>query len=111
MDHDPLDPQGLEAARADAAAKARNADETEEADIRWLMNNRRGRRILWRLLDQTGVFRSTFNPTAMVMAFQEGNRNFGNRMLGLIHTHSAELYPTMMKENTHAGKPADRANQ
>jgi hypothetical protein len=34
------------------------------------------------------------------MSFAEGHRNYGLRILGMIHTQCPELYPTMMKEQT-----------
>lgn len=112
QEYNPMDIEGIEEARADRELKGRLHKETEESDIKWLLSSKRGRRIVWRLLDQSGVFRSSFNPTAMVMAFNEGNRNFGNRILALIHTHCSELYPTMLKENTN-GRDGDasRTNQ
>ena len=101
MKHDPFNIESQEATQADRALTARLARETEESDVRWLMSNRRGRRVLRRLLDQAGVFRSSFSTTAMQMAFNEGFRNYGLRMLDLIHTTCPELYPQMMKEQTH----------
>lgn len=98
-DFDPVDVRGQERAKADKAARDRLVRETEDADIRWLMSSKRGRRILWRLLDQSGVFRLSFNTNAMSMAFAEGNRNFGLRALATIHSLCPELYPTMVKEN------------
>lgn len=102
---DPYFMQEQAEARDNAATSARLERETEESDVKWLMSSKRGRRIIWRLLDQTGVFRSSFNTTAMQMAFNEGFRNFGNRMLALVHQHCPELYPQMMKENTHGTNP------
>jgi type IV secretory pathway TrbL component len=64
------------------------------------MLTKRGRRIVWRMLDQAGVFRSSFNTNAMTMAFAEGSRNQGLRMLAIIHASCPEQYPTMMKEQT-----------
>lgn len=97
---DPTDLRAQEKAKADKDIREKLAQENEEADIKWLMGNKRGRRILWRLLDQSGVFRLSFNTNAMQMAFAEGNRNFGNRALAMIHTLCPELYPTMVKENS-----------
>lgn len=99
-EYNPLDIHEQEEEQRDKAVKSKLAQETEEADFKWLMSSKRGRRIIWRLLDQSGVFRSSFNPTAMVMAFNEGNRNYGNRTLAMVHQHCPELYPQMMKENT-----------
>lgn len=74
--------------------------EVEEQDLKWLMSSKRGRRIVWRLLEQAGVFRLSFNTNAMQMAFNEGGRNYGNRTLGQIHVYCSELYSVMVKENT-----------
>ena len=100
--HDPFDISAQEKSQSDTETRARLAQKAEEDDYQWLMSSRRGRRVVWRLLEQAGVFRSSFNPTAMQMAFNEGNRNFGIRTLGLIHQYCPELYPQMMKENTDA---------
>jgi hypothetical protein len=98
--HDPLDIRGQERIQANRAMRDKLERESEESDIRWLMSSKRGRRVVWRLLDQAGVFRSSFNTNAMEMAFAEGNRNYGLRILSMIHSQCPELYPTMMKEQT-----------
>jgi len=98
--YDPLDLRSQEKSEADKKLRDKLVRENEEVDLKWLMGSKRGRRIIWRLLDQAGVFRLSFNTNAMTMAFAEGNRNFGNRTLSLIHTHCSELYPQMVKENS-----------
>lgn len=98
--YDPTDVHAIELAKADADHRKRMANETEELDLKWLMSSKRGRRIVWRLLEQAGVFRLSFNTNAMQMAFNEGNRNFGNRTLSQIHAHCPEFYPVMVKEFT-----------
>jgi hypothetical protein len=98
--YDPLDLRSQEKTEADKKLRDKLVRENEEVDLKWLMGSKRGRRIIWRLLDQAGVFRLSFNTNAMTMAFAEGNRNFGNRTLSLIHTHCSELYPQMVKENS-----------
>jgi hypothetical protein len=96
--YDPLDIRGQEKVESDKKLRDKLARENEETDVKWLMSSKRGRRILWRLLEQSGVFRLSFNTNAMSMAFAEGNRNFGNRTLSMIHSLCPELYPTMVKE-------------
>jgi hypothetical protein len=98
--YDPLDLRSQEKTEADKKLRDKLVRENEEVDLKWLMGSKRGRRIIWRLLDHAGVFRLSFNTNAMTMAFAEGNRNFGNRTLSLIHTHCSELYPQMVKENS-----------
>ena len=98
--YDPLDLREQEKSIEDRKTKDRLVAETEESDLKWLMGSKRGRRIVWRLLDRAGVFRLSFNTNAMTMAFAEGNRNEGLRILAQIHTLCPELYPTMIKEAT-----------
>lgn len=99
--YDPLDIKSQDRAKAEKDVRERVVLENEEADVKWLMSSKRGRRMVWRLLDQSGVFRLSFNPNAMHMAFAEGNRNFGNRMLALVHSLCPELYSAMVKEQQH----------
>lgn len=97
-DYDPTDIQKQQADAADKERQDLVQKEQEESDIRWLMGSKRGRRIVWRLLVQSGLFTSSFDANAMVMAFAEGRRFFGGRMLETIHALCPELYPTMVKE-------------
>jgi len=96
--YDPLDIRGQERTKQEIDLQDRISRESEEADLQWLMSSKRGRRVVWRLLDRAGVFRLSFNTNAMSMAFAEGNRNEGLRILALIHAICPNLYPTMVKE-------------
>lgn len=99
IDHDPISASVSEAeVEAERRLKAKLENESEVDDIVWLMSSKRGRRIMWRLLDQAGCFRSSFSPNASVTAFNEGGRNGGLRLLDLIHTHCSEQYAPMVKE-------------
>jgi len=105
---DPLDMRGQEREKEDKTLRNKLELHNEESDIKWLMGSKRGRRIVWRLLEQSGVFRLSFNTNAMSMAFAEGNRNFGNRTLSMIHSVCPELYPTLVKEQTNDRIDDDR---
>lgn len=99
MELDPLDidtSEDLKAKRADAAKleALRHAD-----DIKWLMSSKRGRRIVFRQLEQAGVFRSSFNTNALQMSFNEGNRNAGLQLLAVITEHASERYAEMIEES------------
>lgn len=98
--YDPTDIRSQERAKEEAATRNKLAKDTEESDVKWLMKGRQGRRIVWRLLEQAGVFRLSFNTNSMQMAFNEGNRSYGNRLLAIIHASCPELYPVMLKEAT-----------
>lgn len=96
--YDPTDIRAQERIRADAATQRKLSRDTEESDLKWLVGSKRGRRIVWRLLEQAGVFRLSFNTNAMQMAFNEGNRNYGNRVLAMLHEHCPDAYVQMMNE-------------
>ncbi len=108
--YDPTDLRGQEADREDKAIRQRLLAEAEELDVKWLMGSKRGRRILWRLLEQAGVFRLSFDTNAMRMSFNEGNRNYGNRTLDLIHKTCPELYAVMLKESNDGSRSDGNGN-
>lgn len=105
--YDPLDLRGQERSKQAQALRDKLAAENEQADLKWLMGSKRGRRIVWRQLDRAGVFRLSFNTNAMQMAFAEGNRNEGLRTLAQIHALCPELYPVMVKEQANDNRNAD----
>lgn len=98
-DPDPTDLEAQDRARLDREKRVAADEKSEGEEIKWLMGRRLGRRIVWRQLSRAGVFRSSFNNSALVMAFHEGERNAGLRTLGLIHEHCPQLYATMVTEN------------
>ena len=95
---DPFDLTGQDKASGERARKAQNETRTEAEDIKWLMSGKRGRRVMWRLLDRAGVFRSSFTGNSETF-FREGQRNIGLIYLGHVHEHTPEAYPTMVEEN------------
>lgn len=96
--YDPTDLRGQQEEKREADAAKRLAREQEIADLKWLMSSKRGRRIMWRLLEMSGPFRATFSTNSMTMAFNEGNRNLGNRLLNEVMTLCPEMFPVMLKE-------------
>ncbi|AZY53029.1 hypothetical protein [Bordetella avium] len=107
---DPTDIRRQERAQADTDLRRRLVQDAEEADFKWLMGSKRGRRIVWRFLERAGVYRLSFNTNAMAMAFAEGNRNEGLRILAQIHTLCPELYAVMVKEQNRDNRNADDAS-
>lgn len=70
---DALDPEAAEARRR-AAADANVAAIRRTDDIRWLMNDERGRRIVKDLLDRCGLQVTTLNERGRVSPVLEGRR-------------------------------------
>lgn len=96
---DPLDVQAHERDAANAAELAREKQEQRLTDLKWLMSFRQGRRIVWRLLEETGVYRSSFHTNALTMAMLEGQRNHGLRLLAAVTEATPRKFDAMMKEN------------
>lgn len=98
MTHDPLDLQQQEAERELQQERERLAARVEKDDLIWLMQTKRGRRIVARLMGQSGPYRSVFHTNAATMAFQEGWRNFSVALVDKLTAHCFDLYLQMLKE-------------
>jgi hypothetical protein len=97
-DTDPL--AGDDEVEAEAKAEAaRLARAREMDDFKWLMGHKQGRRIMWRMLDMTGVFRNPHIPGTDDVLFRCGMQNVGQQLMTEIHTICPEHYPTMTKEH------------
>lgn len=101
--YDPTNLRGQEQDKQEVEARKQAVRRTEIDDVKWLMSSKRGRRIMWRMLELSGPFRLSFDSNAMKMAFNEGNRNLGNQLFLEVMTLCPELYPVMVKEQ-HDGK-------
>lgn len=100
---DPLDIRSQEQRQQEAQERNKLAAKVEEEDVKWLMSNKRGRRIVYRLLERAGVWRLSFNTNALQMAFNEGNRNEGLALFAKVMAHCPEHYATMVKEQEKNG--------
>jgi hypothetical protein len=105
MTYDPTDIASHERGQQKQELHNQFERESESSDLKWLCSTKRGRRIIWRLLDQAGVFRLSFDPNCSKMAFNEGNRNYGNTTLAKLLDACPELFLTMTKENNGRTEP------
>lgn len=96
---DPMDIHANRQADEEHQQKALRDEELEVDDLKWMMSNKRGRRIVFRMLDSAGVWRISFNTNALQMAFNEGTRNAGLRLVNLVTTHCPSNFTKMMEEN------------
>ena len=71
----------------------------EVEDLKWLMGHRQGRRIMWRVLGMTGLFRNPHIPGTNDVLFRCGEQNIGQMLNAEIHTICPEQYPVMVKEH------------
>lgn len=96
---DPLDLRGQERAKVESDDREFVAFQIEIDDLKWLMSNKRGRRFVHRSLERAGVWRISFNTNALTMAFNEGMRNEGLRLLSQVTEHCPKRYTEMLKES------------
>lgn len=94
---DPTDFLGQEQRRNDDKLDADRKRKQEADDIRWLMAHKQGRRILWRVLEQAGIYRTSFTGNSETF-FREGKRALGLFLLSDVHEFAPDSYVTMLKE-------------
>jgi len=95
---DPLVLQRQEREAESEELVAREKRRRELDDLRWLMAHPQGRRIVSRLLEETGVNRTSFNHSGSVMAFNEGRRQIGLFLTAEVLEASADGYMKLLKE-------------
>jgi hypothetical protein len=103
---DPLDLRGQERYKEQSEERNKQANEQEKEDFKWLMGSKRGRRIVWRLLERTGVYRSSFTGNSETF-FREGQRNVGLMLMAQINESSPDQYALMLKEQNDVRKSDD----
>lgn len=95
---DPTDYRSTEAQQQQARERAEKLAEMDGADWAWLMAQKRGRRLVWRLLGQTGLFRTSFTGNNETF-FKEGKRHIGLEIVQKITAYAAEDYAKMFAES------------
>ena len=95
---DPLDSKALEREARESREREQLELENVLNDLRWVMSETRGRRSIARWLEFTGVDRSSFHTSGSVMAFNEGQRNVGLKLISQLLQASPELYATILEE-------------
>lgn len=97
--YDAFDIRAQEDARKDAEERAKLNARIEIDDLKWVMQNKRGRRFVRGILERAGVWRLSFHTNALQMAFNEGSRNEGLALLSKLMEHCPEFYSQMLKEH------------
>lgn len=96
--YDAFDLRAQEQAQLEKEERAQIRARIEVDDLKWVMGNKRGRRVMHGILERAGVWRLSFHTNALTMAFNEGARNEGLAMLAKLNEHCPELYTLMLKE-------------
>lgn len=67
-------------------------------DFGWILSDIRGRRFVWKLLEEFQVFGECFTGNNTTF-FLLGQRSAGIRLLAMINTHYPEAYLKMVQES------------
>ncbi len=94
-----FDIQEQERAAEESARRALLAAKQEADDLKWLMSDKRGRRLVARLIDMAGVQRPSIDQNTAAMAFKEGKRWFGTLVVEKLEQHCFDRYLDMLKEH------------
>ncbi len=94
-----LDIRAQERIAREKAERQQTSSLNERDDWRWMLSDARGRRIVRRLLDTCGVYRTSFTGNSHTF-FNEGQRNVGLVVIDKVHRHAPEQYTVMMQEST-----------
>lgn len=95
------DPTDLSGREEDEAARRAGLDlqrRRELDDLRWLMGHAQGRRIAARVLERTGLFRTSFHNSGSVMAFNEGRRDVGLWLTAELQTATPDAFSKLLSE-------------
>lgn len=106
-EHNPLDLDFLEDAKATVKRQTNEERETFEADVKWLLAHKQGRRIMSWLLARSLMFQNNWRPSTNEMSFISGMQNFGRMLWEEAHTIAPDQILNMMKE---ANDDAKRRN-
>lgn len=82
-------------------------DDTLTHDITRLMQDAGFRRFVWRLLEQAGIYHSSFRSDALQMARCEGRREQGLMLLDLISSITPEEYILTQQEAANERRERD----
>jgi hypothetical protein len=82
---------------ARAKKKEKQRLERDRDDMRWLLSDRRGRRMMHRWLERSGLWRTSFDGPERTF-FNEGMRNMGLMLFAEVSEAAPEMFPVMMKE-------------
>jgi hypothetical protein len=96
-----------------AEKEAKLAETNRREIINYIMSTNPSRAWMHDVLEACHVFRSSFSADSLQMAFAEGERNVGLRMLVDIMTICPDQYILMMREENvrQATREAKRVNQ
>lgn len=95
---DYLSEEEREELAADELKRQQLRRENELNDLRLICETEHGRRFIWSLIEQAGVWRTTYTGEALSAAFAEGKRNTGLKVFSDVMEACPDQYLAMAKE-------------
>lgn len=96
-DRNPTDLNAQRLLEREQQTSAQLERDQELNEVKSLMEHPAGRRFMWRLLDKSGLFRTSFTGNSTTF-FNEGQRNIGLIYMSMINETCPELYHLMVIE-------------
>ena len=104
-------PEQREARTAEQRAAQERDEEQLKADITALMNTGAGRRIVWRLLEETHIYQTCYRDNPLQMARAEGRREIGLMLTEWLSIYAWENYQLMLTEANNERRERDARNR
>lgn len=98
MTYQPLDIEGRQRQIEAQAKREKERERKVRQEFRRRMQNREGRRDVWRAMERSGMFSYAFEPDTAKLAHREGKREEGLYLHWMILQNCPQLYPVMMEE-------------
>lgn len=92
--HDSNNPEHVKRAEE----KYKLETDAEIKDVKAIMATGEGRRFMWRLLEKTGLYKTSFTGNSTTF-FNEGQRNIGLWLISQVNEHCLDEYAQMVEEN------------
>jgi len=105
--YNPVDKGATDAARAEQAKQAALQRATRSDNVKWLMEDERGRDIVFWLLQASGLFDEPFNMNGLQMAHNTGRAWVGREIHNTVLVECPKLFVKMMEEHKSGGITAD----
>lgn len=105
--HDPMD--ALDPLDSQEDGRTESARRVEIDDLKRVMSNKAGRRFVADLLKRSAVDASSFDLNPHAMAFKEGVKWLGQRIIDDLKTHCPDRYIEMLKESLENDRSDERS--
>lgn len=99
---DPFELHDAEQLELKTKTAADNKRKQADEDLRFVLSSGQGRRVLYDIISGCGIYHSSFSTDALQMAFKEGRRNEGLKLITKIDAVSPGAYSKMIEEQRNA---------